>query len=76
MPYNIRYSTNNQCTADIIIPHYLIPHFFRTTLSFGQNQFLFFPFFLTPTILFFLPCAFLFTFVNIYILQVRVATLS
>ena len=36
------------CTADILIPHYLIPHFFRTTLSFGQNQFLFFPLFLHP----------------------------
>jgi hypothetical protein len=36
------------CTADILIPHYLIPHFFRTTLSFGQNQFLVSPLFLHP----------------------------
>jgi hypothetical protein len=33
------------CRTDILIPHYLIPHFFSTTPSFGHNQFLFFPLF-------------------------------
>jgi hypothetical protein len=34
--------------SDIIIPQYLIPHFFRITLSFGHDRFLFFPLFPHP----------------------------